>query len=100
MRYPIRATAASLAAVLLATVAASQIVAGAPAPSASPSASAGTSDLPADKQAIADALRQRQLTAPRGGQGGRSGPPRHDVWAGPPIAGPAPGPGSPGDCAP
>ena len=25
---------------------------------------------------------------------------RLDVWAGPPIAGPAPGPGSPGDCAP
>jgi hypothetical protein len=25
---------------------------------------------------------------------------RLDIWSGPPLAGPAPGPGSPGDCAP
>ncbi len=76
MRYPIRAaTAASLASVLLAAVAVSQIVAGAPAPSPAPSASAGTSDLPADKQAIADAQRQRQLTAPRGNKAADPGRP-------------------------
>lgn len=66
MRYPIRAAAASVAAVLLAAVAVSQIVAGSPTHSAAPRAAGAASDLTADKQAIQDALHQRQLTAPRG----------------------------------
>jgi aminopeptidase S len=64
MRHSRPAASAAFAAVIIAAAAVGRIAAG--GPGAAPPAATAAPDLPAEKQAIADALRQRQATAPRG----------------------------------